>query len=312
MVQIKRLLFTGGKLLLFLIFVLLCLSFFDGENLKEQVLNLFQHPLHLIGMSLLYGLAFFLRAFAWKWYINKDVPFAVYLNGLFYSLFINHILPVKVGDAIRIGFLAKEKQVEWDEAIHSVVVLRTLDLLVLASIAGMGVLLLGLEYAWGVLLAFLLIGCFLIWGFFRWGYRNNFIQKHIQLVRSAFSGGRGLAIVSSVAGSWILEAFVVLGVTFALSIEIPFWSGLWVNSMTIAGQLFHFAPGGLGTYESVMTFSLVTVGINWQHAYEVALLSHGFKFVFSYLVGLWVWIAAPVSWAEMKEWINSHKKGTKK
>lgn len=309
MVRMKKLLVTGGKLLLFVAFVCLCLSLFNGENLQVQLNNLLRHPLNLLAMTVLYGLAFVLRAFAWKWYINKEVSFAVFLNGLFYSLFINHILPVKVGDAVRIGFLAKENEVEWDKAIHSVVVLRTMDLLVLASFAGIGVLWLGLEYTWGLLLVIVLIAAISLLGFIRWASRFEPLKKHLQIIRTAFTGRRGFAIIGGITGSWILEAFVVLGVTSALDSEVTFFQGLWVNSMTIAGQLFHFAPGGLGTYESVMTFSLVTVGMEWQKAYDVALLSHGFKFVFSYLVGLWVWLAAPVSWAEMKQWIKIGKKG---
>ncbi|WP_349290974.1 lysylphosphatidylglycerol synthase transmembrane domain-containing protein [Brevibacillus sp. NL20B1] len=303
----KRLLFFVCKLMLFAAFVGLCVFFLDLKAINRQLLTLLHHPFTLAGMALLYGMAFCLRAFAWKWYVNKDVAFSVFLYAQFYSLFINHVLPVKAGDAVRIGLLAKEKDVQWDESLHSVVVMRSLDLLVLAAYAGIGVFWMGLAYAWTTLFLVAGIGAAGLVVLLRWGMKKPLLKKHVQIVKTAFTGPKGWFICAAIAASWGLEAFVVLGVTNALSIDLSVLKGLWVNSMTIAGQLFHFTPGGLGTYESVMTFSLVTAGVGWQQAYEVALLTHGWKFAFSYLAGLWAWIALPIPWSELRSWISKNR-----
>jgi hypothetical protein len=302
----KGLLLIGARLSLFFSFVVLCFTLFDWHNVKGKLIELFSHPITLIMMSLLYGLAFLLRAGAWKLYVNKKVPFSIYLYALFYSLFINHVMPLKVGDAVRIGFLAKEKQVHWDEAVHSVLVMRLLDYLVLGFFAGAGSLWLGINTSWNVMFWILFAGGFFIIVLYVLGIRRNkgFFEKHFQILKEAFSGKKGWVISLSVAVSWVAESFVVIGVTQALLIKLVFFEGLWVNSITIAGQLFHFTPGGVGTYESVMAFSLVMAGVSWEDAYTTALLTHGFKFVFSYAVGLWAWLAAPIQWAEISRWMK--------
>jgi len=173
----KRLLFFVCKLMLFAAFVGLCVFFLDLKAINRQLLTLLHHPFTLAGMALLYGMAFCLRAFAWKWYVNKDVAFSVFLYAQFYSLFINHVLPVKAGDAVRIGLLAKEKDVQWDESLHSVVVMRSLDLLVLAAYAGIGVFWMGLAYAWTTLFLVAGIGAAGLVVLLRWGMKKPLLKK---------------------------------------------------------------------------------------------------------------------------------------
>ena len=57
--------------------------------------------------------------------------------------------------------------------------------------------------------------------------------------------------------SWICEAFVI----YEIANSLTFLQAVWVNSVTIAGQVFQLTPGGLGTYETVMTFALRALGV---------------------------------------------------
>jgi uncharacterized membrane protein YbhN (UPF0104 family) len=310
--SMKKGVLRWGGMILFLIFILISYRFFNLDNFIEKSTLLFSQPLWLVTMIVGYTCAFLCRAWAWKWYVNKQVPFLSYLHALFYSLFVNHLLPIKAGDVVRVGLLMKEKEVSWDESLHSVVVMRSLDLLVLGCLAGVGSLLVGVAISWIYsMFLLLLIGIGGVLAFILMRKRKlAFFSKHLQIIKLAFSTRKGVWIGALIFMSWLLEAVVVLGVSYAITVPILMWQSIWVNSMTIAGQVFHFTPGGIGSYESVMSFSLVGIGVSWSDAYTIAIISHGFKFVFSYIVGIYVLIKSPVSLGEVRQWIRENGEPT--
>ncbi|NME97760.1 lysylphosphatidylglycerol synthase transmembrane domain-containing protein [Aneurinibacillus aneurinilyticus] len=291
-------------------FLVLTVYVFDWRLMLEQGNTLLMHPGWLVWMSGMYLGAFALRAWAWRVYLQRRVSYMNCLYGLFYSLFLNHILPIKAGDAVRIGYIAKRDAIAWGEAAHSVVVLRLLDMLVLGGMTAAGILALGLSlstlFFWLVLAGVAIAGSF-IYIVLR-TKKHSFWKKHLYLLRNGFAGLDGILVVSATLASWLLEAWIVVGVLRTLRMDLPFLSGVWVNSMTIAGQVFHFTPGGIGTYESVMSFSLATLGIDWRQAYLISLLSHGFKFAFSYVIGIWTLAFAPLSFREIRSWIQGKNK----
>ena len=75
----------------------------------------------------------------------------------------------------------------------------------------------------------------------------------------------------------------------------------------VAAQVFQFAPGGLATYESIMSFALVQIEMDWKNAYHIALITHAFKFIFSYMAGAAAFILHPISFKNLKRW--TAKKG---
>lgn len=287
-------------LILLLLFAGLCVEFFDYHQLKSYALLLWKEPIWLALMTGFYFLSFVCKAWAWKLYVKEDIPLRSYLNALFYSLLVNHIAPVKIGDVVRAGVIGKEKNMSWDVAIHSVVVMRLLDLLILGSFC-----LIGIIYwrdpnpsdfvLWLIIVAF--------FGIFLWRSKQferiPMIQRHVQLLKSAVMGSTGVYMLALILFSWVLEAIVVLGVTQAAGHPISIAEGIWVNSMTIAGQVFHLTPGGIGTYETVMSFALFSVGYPLSEAYPIALISHGFKFIFSYFIGIYIILRTPSIMREM-------------
>lgn len=114
---------------------------------------------------------------------------------------------------------------------------------------------------------------------------------------------------SLIALSWVLEAAVVYGVLQSLEFNLSFLHAIWVNSVTVAAQVFQLAPGGLATYESVMSFALVQLDMDWKDAYHAALITHGYKFIYSYIAGAVTFILHPISLKQLKVWRT--KKGEK-
>jgi uncharacterized membrane protein YbhN (UPF0104 family) len=309
----KKWLYRLLSLVIIVTFIVLTYYWFEWDLIKTATYTLMGHYEWIIFMFLGYGLAFVLRAYAWKWYLNPAIPLRSYLHALFYSLFANHLFPIKVGDLVRIGFIMKEKDVSWDEAVHSVIAMRSMDLIALGLFAGLGAILFDLHISWVWYALLLLLLLFISIGIYHLAKRRklHFFKKHVQMLQGIRSKKKGSIIITSIIGSWLLEVTVLVGVVQSLAVPLSIIEAIWVNSMTIAGQVFHFTPGGLGTYQSTMSFSLASVEVSWQDAYVVAIISHGFKFLFSYIVGGYVLLFSPIPWSEIKEWIVKGKEKVK-
>ncbi|MDQ0891714.1 uncharacterized membrane protein YbhN (UPF0104 family) [Paenibacillus sp. V4I9] len=166
---------------------------------------------------------------------------------------------------------------------HSVAVMRLLDMLVLAGIGGIGIIRLGLPSSW--IWVTVLAGGTVILATAHYLpviRKIPFIAKHSAYFHLKMLSRKGAIIIGLIAISWILEAGVIFAVARMIGLQLGTISLVWANSMTIAGQIFHITPGGIGTYESTMSGSLVLLGVNGKDAYRAALVSHTFKFLFAY------------------------------
>jgi glycosyltransferase AglD len=281
---------------LILVFLWLTYRYFDGKELLRQFHLLLQRPDTLAWMLIIYGASFWLRALAWKSYVGKPISLIVYAKGIFFSLLINHIAPFKVGDIARVAVLAKQKDVFVDEAIHSVAVMRLLDMLVLCLLSAWGM------YAYvhrfpainaTVIGVVGIIGVCAVAVLLSRKSDAKWIRKHYHMIKSALRGKRGVYMVGMIALSWLCEAVVIYEMTNTLGMSLTFLESAWVNSITVSGQVFQIAPGGLGTYEAVMAFAITRIVPDWNGAYMAAMMTHAFKFVFSYLVGIAVLFMSP-------------------
>ncbi|WP_373232057.1 lysylphosphatidylglycerol synthase transmembrane domain-containing protein [Cohnella sp.] len=298
--------------LLFICFLIISWKWFDWADFLRHLGTLAQEPQWLAFMFGTYLLSFMLKAQAWRMYAGSQERFRIYFHGIIYSLLVNHLLPVKAGDIIRTGFLMKNARKTWDEALHSVAIMRLMDMLVLGVISLIGVLWIGLSASW----AWILI---LIMGFIVSVvaikltplHRIPFVQRHWAHFKSTMFSGKGLFVMVCITVSWMLEAAVIYGIARMMELNLGAVSLIWANSVTIAGQVFHITPGGIGTYESTLSASLVVLGIGWKEAYAAALLSHTFKFAFAYVMGGYSLLRMPIGWREMKAWIINKQKSAK-
>lgn len=283
------------------VFLYLAFQWLNVELLKAGIFFFIQNPKWLLVLTVVYSFSFLLRAYAWHLYVNKRISFRLCIHALWFSMFFNHLLPIKVGDGIRILFGMKSKNVTLDESTHSVVVLRTLDLLVLLVFSGIGFF-----YLYGRISTriFLVISIFLIVAlgtlFFFSKLRSQFFQKHIQMVKSVFRTRIGIWVLLLTTLSWICEGIVVFVVSHAYGLNLGYIASVYTNSITVAGQVFQILPGGVGTYETIMSTMLVLQKIDGAVAFQIAIISHSFKFLFSYSVGIYSIFRSPIRWKELK------------
>lgn len=282
-------------------FLLLTFYFLDLDAMLTEVKVLASRPMTLLLIFVCYFLSFLARSIAWKLYLKNKASLATCMYGLFYSLLLNHLLPVKAGDLARIGILkAREPKIPSQEAFTSVIVLRLLDTAILFSMAIIGLAYLDLP----------INGWFLLWiaaaaaiGFVIAFVRfRQFIIKHVNIMLTAFYGWHGVLIAGLTLIGWILEAVVIYGVILTGGSTFSFVQAVWVNSITVAGQIFQITPGGLASYEAVMVIALGATGIAGEKAYSAAIMTHGLKYIFAFVVGGAALAAYPVPIRLIKKW----------
>ncbi len=304
MQRLKQFVMWGGRLVVGICFIWLTYLVFDLSYILAEVKQLFRNFWLVVSMTCFYLAAFIIRAKAWQLYVGKQISLKVFIDGVLYSLFINHLLPIKAGDIVRTGHLAQSGKVAWKTALQSVVVMRLLDLLILGLIAIIGILYLGLSLSY-LFLTMVLIGGGLLLGLLllkeKW---RNMLLVHIRQIISILFSAKGIIIFTLITVSWCLEAVVIFAVTTEFSLSLSYLQSLWVNSFTIAGQVFHFSPGGIGTYESFMSLALAAYQVPIKEAYTIAVITHGFKFIFSFAAGIYLILSVPISWTTIKHWVK--------
>ncbi|WP_374722944.1 lysylphosphatidylglycerol synthase transmembrane domain-containing protein [Peribacillus tepidiphilus] len=292
-----------GSGLIVAVCITILFLYFDASQLKTSLFDLLFHPYYVIILFFCYFLSFLLKAEAWRILYEKRVKLRSCMLGLFYSLFINHISPIKAGDLVRAIVLEKEEKIPFDLSLHSVILLRIIDTICLAFIALTGILILGLQFQVpiGIILVFGLIGGAVL--FYVSKQFPSFFKKHIDFLKK-ITVAHLVTIISLTLLSWVLEAAVIWSVIKATGEHIDWFTAIWVNSVTIISQVFQIAPGGLATYEATMSIALSSIGFELKLGLHLALVSHFMKFIFSYITGIYALVVHPIDW----DWIKNRIK----
>lgn len=277
----------GG--LLFFWFIYISYTYLSDSGIKDSIKLLASHWWYIVIFIFTYSLAFYLRSIGWAILMDRSKKEA---STLFHfhmvGLLVNHLLPIKAGDGARIYLLNRSFQTNWKDATRSVIYSRWLDLaslMMLSCLAawGLGIPILSSSEILFVLLSLMVLS-WLLWN--RWGGKKHSLGKLLHAGLWIFPG-------------WILEGFVLWSVVQALNLQLPFPLAAGVNAITIAGQIFHVTPGGIGTYESVMSWLLQGGGFTMKTALEIAIISHGLKFIYSYALGAWSLYTLKLKWREI-------------
>jgi glycosyltransferase AglD len=289
------------SILLIIAFLIMTFYFLDADIIIGEIKAILTKPGILLFIFTSYFFAFLTRGVAWKLYLNNRVRLSTCMYGLFYSLLLNHLLPVKAGDFARIGVMkAREPDITGQEAFNSVIVLRVMDTVILFGMASAGLAFLKLPLNGKLLLWILAIG-FVVTVLIYYRFQA-FFKRQLIIMKNAFTGWRGIWIIGLTIISWILEAAVIYGVVLNGGSFISFVQAIWVNSITVAGQIFQITPGGIASYEAIIVFALGANGIAAENAYSAAIITHGLKYLFSFIVGGIALAAYPVPAHLLKKW----------
>ncbi|MGE6751823.1 lysylphosphatidylglycerol synthase transmembrane domain-containing protein [Rossellomorea sp. NPDC071047] len=273
----------------------------DHVQFKRFLYQLILHPVMVISGMVIYGSSFYLKGIATKKLLGDEIKLSSAMYGLWYSLALNHLLPIKGGDVLRSYILYEREGLSKSASAQSVIIVRLMDILSLFLLVLLGISYVSLEnplstdvilVVGGILL--LLIGLISY-------YKRQFLYQQWNVMLSLIKGRGFFYAFFLVFISWILEAALLLSVCIATNTGISTFQGIWVNSLTILGQVFQITPGGLANYETIMAFGLNQFSITMETGITIAVLTHGIKFIFSYSVGLYALVKYPVSLTLIKK-----------
>jgi uncharacterized membrane protein YbhN (UPF0104 family) len=244
----------------------------DTGALRAAVHAVAARPLALAGAVLLYALAFAVRSWAWC-RVLPGLPYGQSWAALHVSLLGNHVLPFRLGEALRVTSVLRRTDLPAGAVTASAVLLRTADLLAVLGLAAVAAprLVTGLlgGWAWLAGVALLALGS----GALAWLVR---LRRGGAAVRLP-----GAGVAAAATGAWLAEAAVMWAAAAAAGIHLGYPGAVAVTAVTIAAQTVAVTPGGLGSYEAAATAALVGLGAPAGPALAAVLVAHATKTAYS-------------------------------
>ncbi|HEV7654246.1 MAG TPA: lysylphosphatidylglycerol synthase domain-containing protein [Mycobacteriales bacterium] len=232
-------------------------------------------PGALLGAVVLYAGAFALRSWAWT-RVLPTLPYGQSWAALHVSLLGNHVLPFRLGEALRVTSVLRRTGLPAAPVTASAVALRAADLLAVLALAVVGAPAVANEFdAWGWVLAAVLLAA---------GVAAVVLLLRLKR-RGAAVRMPGLGVAAAASVAWLLEAAVMWAAASAAGISLTYPQAVAVTAVTIAAQTIAVTPGGIGGYEAAATAALVGLGAGPGAALAAALVAHATKTAYSLVVG---------------------------
>ncbi|HEX2507905.1 MAG TPA: lysylphosphatidylglycerol synthase domain-containing protein [Miltoncostaeaceae bacterium] len=223
-----------------------------------------------------YALAFGLRAALWCRAL-PGLGFGQSLAAIHVSLAGNHLLPLKLGEPLRVYSAVRRAPVPLGAATASTVLLRAADVLAVVAIAavlGPGVVE-GLVGGAGIPLA--AVSAVVLVAAAAW------LARAVRRLGPS-RGWLALALPGATV-AWLLESVLVWTCAGWAGIDLSPRDAALVTAVTIAAQMVAVTPGGVGTYEAAATAALVAVGAEPGAALAAALAAHALKTAYALVAG---------------------------
>ncbi|HEY7104614.1 MAG TPA: lysylphosphatidylglycerol synthase domain-containing protein [Mycobacteriales bacterium] len=247
----------------------------DPYELGAALEAVTDHPAALLGAVVLYVGAFVLRSWAWR-RVLPGLSTGQSWAALHVSLLGNHVLPFRLGEALRVTSVLRRTPLPRAPVAASAVALRAADLLAVLALAAVAApAVAGGFGVWGWLLAAALLAA----GVAAVGWLVA-LRRRGAAVRLP---GGGVALAA--AAAWLLEAAVMWAAATAAGIGLSYPQAVAVTAVTIAAQTIAVTPGGIGGYEAAATAALVGLGAGPGPALAAALVAHATKTAYALGVG---------------------------
>jgi uncharacterized membrane protein YbhN (UPF0104 family) len=255
----------------------------DGSALASTASAVLADPVGLSLALACYATAFLLRAWAWRRAL-PGLPLGQSWAALHVSLLGNHVLPLRLGEPLRVTSVLRRTPLALRPVAASAVTLRAADLAAAVSLAAViapavTVDLVG-QWLWpmGAALVGLTIGGGI------WSAR---LRRAGETVKPPPLTALGATLLA-----WALEAAVIWQIARQAGHPLTLTEGVAVTAVTIAAQSLAVTPGGFGSYEAAATAALVVLGIPAGPAFAIALTTHAIKTVYALAAGA-VAVVAP-------------------
>ncbi len=223
-----------------------------------------------LGIALIaYAAAFALRAVLWARAL-PGLGFGQSLAAIHVSLAGNHLLPLRLGEPLRVVSAVRRARVPVAAATASTVLLRAADVLAVVAIAAILGPSLAEELVGGARIPLAIAAGAVLLAAAWWLAR---------IVRRSRPPGRGWLAMAlpGAALAWLLESVLVWYCAGWAGIDLSMSDAALVTAVTIAAQTVAITPGGIGTYEAAFTAALVGLGFDPGEALAAAVTAHALK-----------------------------------
>ena len=220
-----------------------------------------------------FALAFVLRSFAWR-KVLADLTVGQALAAIHVALAGNHVLPLRLGEPLRVVSVVRRTNIDWRRATASVVTLRSGDIVAivaLGALTGIG--------TWGAGLALWAVGILAAAG------AGVGVAWLLRLRSSGDLELPGPAVLVATAGAWLAESVVIWQAASWSGINLSPSEAVMVTAAAVVAQVLAVAPGGFGTYEAGGTGALVLLGYEPAAALAAVLTAHAVKTAYSLIAG---------------------------
>ncbi|MEV4896540.1 lysylphosphatidylglycerol synthase domain-containing protein, partial [Nonomuraea sp. NPDC055795] len=241
----------------------------SGPDLAAAARALLSDPLGLALALILYGTAFALRSWSWT-RVLPGLPGGQAWAAVHVSLLGNHVLPFRLGEALRATSVLRRTRLTGAKAVvASVVAVRSADLFAVLALA--------------LVAAPALVDGLAGW----WVWPVGAVLALVTVVAFRFLPQAKVPLVTACAlVAWVLEAAVVYEVARMSGVALSPADAVAVTAVTIAAQTVAVTPGGIGSYEAAATAALTALGVAPGPAFAVALLTHAVKTAYALAVGV--------------------------
>ena len=234
-------------------------------------------PVELAGALLLYAGAFVVRAVAWT-HVLPNLGLGHSLAALHVSLGANHVLPLRLGEAVRVTSAVRRAGIPLGAAAASTALLRAADVVAVAGLAAV----LGPRVVAGTTGAW--TWALVVPGIALWGAAFVWVRRISRTPETAVRPAPVVTAVSA-AAAWLLESGIVFVAAGWAGIELSVTEAVVVTAVIIAAQVLAIAPAGIGTYEAAGTAALVALGADAGPALAAVVTAHAVKTAYALVTG---------------------------
>ncbi|HVL65500.1 MAG TPA: lysylphosphatidylglycerol synthase domain-containing protein [Actinomycetota bacterium] len=272
----RRRIVAGVGMLLFAVAVVVVVRSADLGALGRTWRSALASPGGAAAALAAYTGAFALRAAVWSRIVH-GLSFGHALAAIHVSLAGNHVLPLRLGEALRVTSVVRRARIPFSTATASTVMLRAADVLAVAGLAAtFGPALLARLGISGWIPA---LPAGALWLAGLWWLRRLDGGRGLRLGRSAG------VVAAAATVSWLLESAVIWQAARWAGIDLSPADAVLVTAVTIAAQVLAVAPGGIGTYEAAATAAMVALGAPAGAALSVAIAAHALKTAYALITG---------------------------
>ncbi len=262
--------------------ILLFLAFWSGFDVSI----IERANVRLIALaSVIYALSFVIRGFRYEYVLSKlghSVPLGFCVEGVAISQMANVVIPARVGDLARV-YVFKMKDVPISRSLSGLAVERVFDLMVVTILAFVAVFAME-SYRLVATPIYSAVFLILILGvLFGLAKMENVLGRIARDARTVIRRGFGTVAITTLA-IWLIDSIVCYLILSAFGIS-NFEVVILAVSVANIVKAIPITPGGLGTYEAVMTGILTTFGVGSGVAFATSLLDHTIKNLITVVLG---------------------------